>query len=55
MFKKVIYIGENDGNAIYFDTKRNIPLKSPKSKLLNTEKTKNNSKHIIILLTLLFI
>lgn len=55
MFKKVIYIGENEGNAIYFDTKRNIPLKSSKSKLLNTEKTKNNSKYIIVLLTLLFL
>ena len=48
-FRKVIYIGESDGQAIYvhIDEPRN-PLSAPKSKLLNTDAARGNRKHIIL-------
>ncbi|EUJ43455.1 hypothetical protein PRIP_13044 [Listeria riparia FSL S10-1204] len=52
----MIYIGEADGYTIYFDSKKKDLLKSKKSRLLNNEKTKNNSKYIILtLITLLLV
>ncbi|MBC6310736.1 hypothetical protein HCJ66_14440 [Listeria sp. FSL L7-1582] len=54
--RKIIYIGEADGYIIYFDTKKKYLLKSKKSRWLNNEKTRNNSKYIIfVLATLLLI
>lgn len=51
LFRKVIYIGESEGQAIYIhvDEPRN-PLAAPKSKLLNTDVARENRKHIILLL-----
>lgn len=48
-FRKVIYIGESEGQAIYIhvDEPRN-PLSAPKSKLLNTDAASGNRKHIIL-------
>ena len=48
-FRKVIYIGESEGQAIYVhvDEPRN-PLAAPKSKLLNTDVACGNRKHIIL-------
>ena len=48
-FRKVIYIGESEGQAIYIhvDEPRN-PLSAPKSKLLNTDAARGNRKHIIL-------
>ena len=48
-FRKVIYIGESQGQAIYVhvDEPRN-PLAAPKSKLLNTDVARGNRKHIIL-------
>lgn len=42
-FRKVIYIGESEGQAIYvhIDEPRN-PLVAPKSKLLNTDAARGN-------------
>ena len=50
-FRKVIYIGESDGQAIYVhvDEPRN-PLAAPKSKLLNTDAARGNRKHIVWLI-----
>ena len=50
-FRKVIYIGESEGQAIYvhIDEPRN-PLSAPKSKLLNTDAARGNRKHIILLI-----
>ncbi len=53
--KRIIYIGEADGNAIYFDTKKQIPLKAPKSKMLNTKKNNNSSRNIIIILGIILL
>ena len=49
LFRKVIYIGESEGQAIYIhvDEPRN-PLVAPKSKLLNTDAARGNRKHIIL-------
>lgn len=50
ILRKIIFIGEVNGCTIYFDTKNNLPLKAEKSKLLNTEKSKNNLKYLIPLI-----
>lgn len=49
LFRKLIYIGESEGQAIYIhvDEPRN-PLVAPKSKLLNTDAARGNRKHIIL-------
>ena len=51
LFRKVIYIGESEGQAIYvhIDEPRN-PLAAPKSKFLDTEASRVNRKHIIWLI-----
>ena len=51
LFRKVIYIGESEGQAIYvhIDEPRN-PLAAPKSKFLDTEASRGNRKHIIWLI-----
>ena len=44
-FRKVIYIGERDGQAIYVNVEKpRDPLAAPKSKLLNTEASRGNRK-----------
>ena len=44
-FRKVIYIGESDGQAIYVNVEKpRDPLAAPKSKLLNTEASRGNRK-----------
>ena len=50
-FRKVIYIGESQGQAIYIhvDEPRN-PLAAPKSKFLDTEASLGNRKHIVWLI-----
>ena len=50
-FRKVIYIGESQGQAIYVhvDEPRN-PLAAPKSKFLDTEASRGNRKHIVWLI-----
>ena len=50
-FRKVIYIGESEGQAIYvhIDEPRN-PLAAPKSKFLDTEASRGNRKHIVWLI-----
>lgn len=50
-FRKVIYIGESQGQAIYIhvDEPRN-PLAAPKSKFLDTERSRGNRKHIVWLI-----
>ena len=47
-FRKVIYIGESQGQAIYVhvDEPRK-PLAAPKSKLLNTEASRGNRKNTL--------
>ena len=49
-FRKVIYIGESEGQAIYVhvDEPRN-PLAAPKSKFLDTEASRGNRKQIILI------
>ena len=49
-FRKVIYIGESQGQAIYIhvDEPRN-PLATPKSKFLDTERSRGNRKQIILI------
>ena len=51
LFRKVIYIGESEGQTIYvhIDEPRN-PLAAPKSKFLDTEASRGNRKHIIWLI-----
>lgn len=51
LFRKVIYIGESQGKAIYVhvDEPRN-PLEAPKSKFLDTEASRGNRKHIVWLI-----
>ena len=51
LFRKVIYIGESEGQAIYvhIDEPRN-PLAAPKSKFLDTEASRGNRKHIVWLI-----
>ncbi len=56
LLKKIIFIGEVNGYAIYFDTENNIPLKSKKSKLLDTEKSRRQLIYIVpLILTFSFI
>jgi hypothetical protein len=54
ILKRIIYIGEVAGDAIYFDTKQKQPLKAKKSKLLSNQKSKNSSRYIIYILLTLF-
>lgn len=51
LFRKVIYIGESEGQTIYvhIDEPRN-PLAAPKSKFLDTEASRGNRKHIVWLI-----
>lgn len=42
--RRIMYIGEYGGDAVYLDLKKNIPLKAPKSALLNTEKARACNK-----------
>ena len=51
LFRKVIYIGESEGQAIYVhvDEPRN-PLAAPKSKFLDTEASRGNRKQIVWLI-----
>ena len=50
-FRKVIYIGESDGQPIYVNVEKpRDPLAAPKSKLLNTEASRGNRKHIVWLI-----
>ena len=50
-FRKVVYIGESEGQTIYvhIDEPRN-PLAAPKSKFLDTEASRGNRKHIVWLI-----
>lgn len=53
--RRIIYIGESDGQAIYLDVKNpTVPLAAPKSNLLNTEASSHNRKYIILILFFLF-
>lgn len=53
-FRKVIYIGESDGQAIYVNVEKpRDPLAAPKSKLLNTEASRGNRKQIILITSFL--
>ena len=55
-FRKVIYIGESDGQAIYVNVEKpRDPLAAPKSKLLNTEASRGNRKQIILITSFLII
>ncbi|EKJ3581577.1 hypothetical protein PIG00_002505, partial [Enterococcus faecalis] len=53
--RKIIYIGEYNGEIIYFDSKNNTILKANKSKYLNTDKTKYSAKYIYLILIFLII
>lgn len=53
MFRKIIFIGESQGKTIYFDTKEQIALEATKSRLLSTEKSRNNRLHIVMILALI--
>lgn len=54
-FRRIIYIGESEGQAIYLDVKNpTIPLAADKSNLLDTEKSRKNRKYIIMILFFLF-
>jgi hypothetical protein len=53
-FRKVIYIGESDGQAIYVNVEDpRVPLAAPKSRILNTDAAHENRKHIIVLIVTL--
>ena len=54
MFRKIIYIGEANGQAVYFDTKNKLALAAPKSSLLDTKRSQKHWKYIIVLLIILF-
>ena len=50
-FRKVIYIGESQGQAIYVHVdEQRKPLAAPKSKFLDTEASRGNRKHIVWLI-----
>lgn len=51
MIRRIIFIGQSGGNTIYFDKKSGNILKAPKSFLLDMEKSKHNTRKIIIILT----
>lgn len=53
MLRKIIYIGEAGNNAVYFDTSSNLILVSPKSQLLDTEKSQYNNRYIPLVISLL--
>ena len=53
MFRKIIYIGEFDNQAIYFDIEKQVPLAASKSSLLNTQKSKYSWKYIICIILIL--
>ena len=46
VFRKIIYIGESEGNTVYFDTELNHPVMATKSLLLSTENSRNNRKKL---------
>jgi hypothetical protein len=50
MLRKIIFIGQSSDNVIYFDIKNKTILKAQKNSLLDMEKTKNNTKNIVIIL-----
>lgn len=49
--KRIIYIGDYSGQTIYFDTKKKVILKTKSSSLLNSEKTKNSPKQVVMIIT----
>lgn len=53
MFRKIIYIGEFDNQAIYFDIEKQVPLAASKSSLLNTQKSKYSWKYIVCIILIL--
>lgn len=53
MFRKIIYIGEFNNQAIYFDTEEQVPLAAAKSSLLNTQKSKYSWKYSICIILIL--
>lgn len=55
MVKKRVYIGEAEGNTVYYDYENNIPVSVKKSKLLNNYKTKKNWKYIGFILGMIFL
>ncbi|MBM7642759.1 hypothetical protein [Streptococcus loxodontisalivarius] len=53
MLRKKIYIGEVDNSAVYFDTKDNLILISPKCRFLDTEKSQAHNRYIPLLICIL--
>ena len=51
--RRVVFIGECDGQAVYYDQKTGEALAAPKSRLLNTEKAGETNAFIPDLVILL--
>ena len=50
--RRRVFIGECDGQAVYYDQKTREALAAPKSKLLDTEKSSRMNRHIPLLVVL---
>ncbi|MBO0466069.1 hypothetical protein JZO73_00805 [Enterococcus plantarum] len=55
LLRELIYMGEVNGETIYFDVKKKIPMKSPNSQYIDSKKTKKNNWWSSIILISLFI
>lgn len=53
--RKIIYIGESENGAVYFDTERQLALSAPKSQLLNTEGAGKVNRFIPLLVGFLIV
>ncbi len=50
LLRDVIYVGESGVGTVYFDTKRNLVLAAPQSRLLNTEGARRTNRLIPIII-----
>lgn len=55
LLRKLIYMGEVNGETIYFDVKKKISMKSPNSQYIDSKKTKKNYWWSSIILISIFI
>lgn len=53
--RRRVFIGECDGQAVYYDQKIGEALAAPKSKLLNTEGARDTNSFILELVVLFLV
>ena len=53
--KRLVYIGDYGGKTIYFDSHQKVILKSKKTLLNSSEKTKDSARNVVVILIVLMV